>query len=105
MAEAAPAHKTLASKEDFQNALQTKDRYVLIYAYQGQVPPAAEEAAKRHAANTDAYKVNVDDFPSAKDNLKLTEFPAIVVFKDGKELKRVEGLNPEKAKEIGSVLV
>ena len=52
-----------------------------------------------------AYKVDVEKFPSAKDNLKLTEFPAIVVFKDGKELKRAEALNPEKAKEIAAILV
>ena len=36
-------HKELSSKEQFQAALQTKDRYVLIFAYQNEVPPGAEE--------------------------------------------------------------
>jgi thioredoxin-like negative regulator of GroEL len=62
-------------------------------------------AGKKHAATTDAYKVNVDDFPTAKKNLKLEQFPAVVVFKVGKEPKRVEGLNPEKTKEIAEVPV
>jgi thioredoxin-like negative regulator of GroEL len=62
-------------------------------------------AARAHAHNTDAYKVNVDEFPSAKENLKLTTFPAVVVFKDGKEIKRVEGVNKDNAKDIVEVLV
>jgi hypothetical protein len=31
------------SKEDFGAALATKDKYVLIYLYQGEVNPQAEE--------------------------------------------------------------
>jgi hypothetical protein len=38
-----PAHKELLSKEDFQAALQTQEKYVLIYAHIGPVPPQAEE--------------------------------------------------------------
>jgi len=100
-----PAHKELLSKENFAEALQTKDKYVLIYAYTGKVSPQAEDAAKRHAHNTAAFKVDVEKFPTAKENLKLKEFPAVVVFKDGKEIKRAEGLNPEKAKEVAAVLI
>jgi thioredoxin-like negative regulator of GroEL len=60
--------------------------------------------AKKFAATTDAYKVNVDEFPTAKEHLKLTEFPAVVIFKDGKEVKRIENMNPEKAKEVAELL-
>ena len=62
-------------------------------------------AAKKHAATTDAYKVNIDKFPSAKENLKIATFPAVIVFKDGAELKRVEGVNKENAHEIAAILV
>jgi thioredoxin-like negative regulator of GroEL len=65
----------------------------------------SSRAAKRHAHNTVAWKVDVEKFPTAKENLKLKEFPAVVVFKDGKEIKRAEALTPEKAKEIAAVLV
>jgi thioredoxin-like negative regulator of GroEL len=32
--------------------------------------------------------------------LKLNELPAVVVFKDGKEISRVEGINKDKAAEL-----
>jgi len=35
-------HKELNSKADFDAALETKDKYVLIYAYSGEVAPQAE---------------------------------------------------------------
>jgi thioredoxin-like negative regulator of GroEL len=57
-------------------------------------------AAKNHAATTSFYKVDVDANPNAKENLKLNELPAAVVFKDGKEISRVEGINKEKAAEL-----
>jgi len=86
-------------------AIQTKEKYVLLYAYTGEITPAAEAAARRHVHNTVAYKVDVEKFPTCKDNLKLTTFPAVVVFKDGKEIKRVEGVNKDNAQEIVDVLV
>jgi thioredoxin 1 len=52
-----------------------------------------------------SYKVDVDKFPSAKENLKVEALPAVIVFRDGKELKRVEGINKDNAKDIASVLV
>jgi len=103
--EAPAAHKEITNREQFLAAIQTKDKYVLLYAYTGEVTPAAEAAAKQHAHNTDAYKVDVDKFPTCKENLKLTAFPAVVVFKDGKEIKRVEGVNKDNAKEVVEVLV
>ena len=62
-------------------------------------------AADKHAATTDAYKVDVDKYPTAKEFFKITTTPTVVVYKDGKELKKVEGVNEENAKEIASVLV
>lgn len=37
-----PAHKEIASRETFLQAIQTKERYVLLYAYTGEVSEAAE---------------------------------------------------------------
>jgi hypothetical protein len=42
------AHKELNSKEDFEQALAVKDRYVFIYAYEGEVPPQAETYVHDH---------------------------------------------------------
>jgi len=99
------AHKDLTSKADFDAALATKGKYVLIYAYTGEVNPKAEGAAEKHAANTDAFKVDVDKYPTAKEFFGITTTPTVIVYKDGKELKKVEGIDEEKAKEIASVLV
>jgi hypothetical protein len=41
--QAVPAHKELLNKDSFVEALQTKEKYVLIYAHTGEVPPQAEE--------------------------------------------------------------
>lgn len=37
------AHKEITSKEDFDNAIATQGKYVLIYAHEGEVAPQAEE--------------------------------------------------------------
>lgn len=62
-------------------------------------------AAKKHEANTKAFKVDVDAYPTAKAFFDIKTTPTIVVYKGGKELKKVEGIDEEKAKEIASVLV
>jgi hypothetical protein len=36
--------------------------------------------------------------------MKITELPTAIVFKDGKEIKRVEGINKEKAAELVSLI-
>jgi len=62
-------------------------------------------AAEKHAHNTDAYKVDVDKYPTAKAYFKITAAPTVVVFKDGEEIAKEEGMDQEKAKKIASVLV
>jgi len=42
------AHTELTSQEDFQKALATKDKYVFIYAYEGEISPQAEEYVQLH---------------------------------------------------------
>jgi thioredoxin-like negative regulator of GroEL len=62
-------------------------------------------AADKHAATTDAYKVDTDKYPTAKAYFGIETLPTVVVYKDGKELKKVEGINEENAKEIAAILV
>jgi len=126
------------SKADFDAALATSGKYVLIYAYATEISPKAEEyvqfsfqtntrsypsirhftpplrapkltetnrAADKHIATTEAYKVDTDKYPAAKAYFGIETLPTVVVYKDGKELKKVEGVNEDNAKEIASVLV
>jgi len=98
-------HEDLTSKADFDAALATEDKYVLIYAYSGEVSEKADAAAEKHAATTKAFKVDVEKYPTAKAFFGITTTPTVVVYKNGKELKKVEGIDEEKAKEIAAILV
>ncbi|KAF2403017.1 hypothetical protein EJ06DRAFT_554559 [Trichodelitschia bisporula] len=98
-------HTELNSKADFEAAVGTKGKYVLIYAYSGEVPAAAEAAAEKHASSTDAYKVDVEKHPAAKEYFKVSVTPTVVIFKDGTEIKKVEGVSESNAAEVASVLV
>jgi thioredoxin-like negative regulator of GroEL len=64
-----------------------------------------QSAAEEHAHNTAAYSVDVEKYPTAKEYFKVTVVPTVVVYKDGKEIKKVEGMDGEKAKEVAAVLV
>ncbi|KAF2094446.1 hypothetical protein NA57DRAFT_60489 [Rhizodiscina lignyota] len=98
------AHKDLTSKADFDAALATQGKYVLIYAYAGDVSPKAEEAAQKHAATTEAFKVDVDKYETAKAFFGITKTPTVVVYKDGKEVKKVEGMDEAGMSEIASIV-
>ncbi|QDS69168.1 hypothetical protein FKW77_010547 [Venturia effusa] len=99
------SHQDLTSKADFDAALATEGKYVLIYAYSGEISEKADAAGKKHEHNTKAFKVDVDAYPTAKEFFDIKTTPTVVVYKDGKELKKIEGLDETKAKEIASVLV
>jgi len=62
-------------------------------------------AAEKHAHNTEAYKVDIDKYPTAKAYFKIESAPTVVVFQDGKEIAKEEGMDEEKAKKIAAILV
>ena len=55
--------------------------------------PAVEAAAERLAGGAKVYKVNVDENPSVSPRFNLRGIPTLIVFKDGKEAKRLVGLS------------
>ncbi|KAF2466607.1 uncharacterized protein BDR25DRAFT_345484 [Lindgomyces ingoldianus] len=98
------AHKELNNKADFDAALATKDRYVFIYAYEGAIPPPATENAKKFADTTDAYSLDVGKHHMAKEHFKVENVPTAIVYKDGKELSRVDKMGPDAMKAIEEIL-
>jgi len=46
----------------------------------------------------------VGKYPQAKNYFNITSLPTVVIFKDGTQLKMIEGLDREKAQEIKSTL-
>ena len=55
--------------------------------------PAVEAAAERLAGGAKVYKINVDENPSVSPRFNLRGIPTLIVFKDGKEAKRLVGLS------------
>ena len=55
--------------------------------------PAVEAAAAKLAGNAKVYKLNVDDNPSVSPRFNVRGIPTLILFKDGREAKRLVGLS------------
>ncbi|KAK4931353.1 hypothetical protein LTR49_002054 [Elasticomyces elasticus] len=116
-------HADLNSKEDFDNAIKTEGKYVFILAYDGDAPPNADEYAKKFEGKVDSYKFDVAKAPKAKVGGELhigrqrlievsvqeihgiTATPCALIFKDGKLVKKVPGMQPAEMKEVGQMMM
>ncbi|WPG97651.1 Hypothetical protein R9X50_00043100 [Acrodontium crateriforme] len=99
------SHTVLNNKADFDKALETKDKNVFIYIHDGgELPESAKNGAAKFEATSAAFSVDAAVEPKVKDYFQVSELPAAVIYKDGKELKKFEGLNQEHMGEIGSIL-
>ncbi|CAD6592470.1 MAG: hypothetical protein ASARMPREDX12_006143 [Alectoria sarmentosa] len=77
--------------------------YSLIYCHEGIIDELAEKTASEQSSDpVKAYSVDVTKNPKAKDFLSLYQFPSPVVFKNGKEVKRVESISRDNAQELGA---
>ena len=61
--------------------------------------------AKKFSETTDAYSLNVAKYPAAKEHFKIDKVPTAIVYKDGKEIKRVDEMGPESMKEVEQILL
>jgi hypothetical protein len=60
--------------------------------------------AKRFTSTTNPYSLNVNKVLSGKEHLKIEKIPTVIVLRNGKELKRVDQMNPEAMKGVEEVL-
>jgi len=60
--------------------------------------------SNKFADSTVAYKVDVAVHSAAKQYFSITTTPTVVLFKSGKEIKRVEGGNEEQMAEVVKTL-
>ncbi|GAB7322785.1 hypothetical protein MBLNU13_g05356t1 [Cladosporium sp. NU13] len=98
------AHTQLNSKADFDKAIQEQDKYVFIYCYEGSPSAQAEEYAKKFASTTSSYKVDISEQANARAYFGISKAPSAVVYRNGKELKKTEGMEPQVMKEIMEML-
>ncbi|KAL1590780.1 hypothetical protein WHR41_00581 [Cladosporium halotolerans] len=98
------AHIQLNSREEFDKAIQEKGKYVFIYCYEGETSPQAEEYAKKFSSTTTSYKVDISQQENARKYFGISKAPSAIVYRDGKELKKTEGMDPAVMKEIMEML-
>jgi hypothetical protein len=60
--------------------------------------------AKKFAATTDAYSVNVGSNELPKQHFKIENVPTSIVYKNGEEVKRVDDMNAENMKAVAEIL-
>jgi len=67
------------------------------------IAPTLNEIAEEYSDKVTIAKVNVDQQKQVAQKFKIRNIPTLILFKDGKELKRITGVKPKRAllKEIG----
>ena len=56
--------------------------------------PILKDLAEDFPDQITIYKVNVDDNSGLSAEFKISSIPTIIVFEDGKEVKRIKGAKP-----------
>jgi thioredoxin 1 len=54
--------------------------------------PIVEELAKRMGDQVEVKKINVDDHMDMANKYRIYVVPTLIIEKDGKEVRRIEGL-------------
>lgn len=60
------------------------------------VAPILEELAGEYEGRLTVAKVNIDDEPLWAGRLGVMAIPTMIVFKDGKEVNRIQGALPKR---------
>ncbi len=68
--------------------------------------PIIEKLATAYQDRASVYAINVDHFQEIAANLQIRNIPTLIIFKDGKEMERIIGLQTEAvlAEALRSVL-
>lgn len=59
--------------------------------------PILEEMSEEYAGKITFGKLNIDDYPEAAIALGVMSIPTIILFKDGKEVDRIIGMQGKPA--------
>ena len=60
------------------------------------ISPIVEEIAAEEEGKAVVYKVNVDENPDTPARLGISSLPALLFFKDGKEMERIIGVKSKQ---------
>ena len=57
--------------------------------------PTIEAVAEKYAATATVVKLNVDDNPSVSQRFGIKGIPTLILFKNGREVDRMVGVQPK----------
>lgn len=81
------------------DAFVTQDSYVLFYTndsgFCDKMKSNLNRFAEKKQNKATCFAVNLDEFPQQYKQFNISGVPSILVFKDGKEIKRILGVVPE----------
>jgi thioredoxin 1 len=69
------------------------------------IAPTLNEIAEEESEKITISKVNVDENNPISQKYNIRNIPTLILFKDGKEIKRIMGVKPKKTllKELGLI--
>ena len=59
------------------------------------IAPIIEELSEDYEGSIKFAKVNVDDNTQLATSLQILSIPVLIIFKNGREIKRIQGANPK----------
>ncbi len=60
------------------------------------VGPTIEELAKQYDGTVKVGKLNIDENPQAPSDFRISSIPAVLLFKDGKVVETLVGVQPKE---------
>lgn len=60
------------------------------------IEPHVEEIAKQYEGKIKVCKLNVDENPDLTAKIEVVSIPTLIIFKNGKEIKRIVGALPKR---------
>ena len=99
------------SEEDFDRTVLGSGAPVLVDFYANwcapckYVAPLMDELAKAHEGTLLVVKVDTDQAPDVSQQFSIRSIPTVILFKDGEEVGRSVGFEPEKLRDMADEAV
>ena len=99
------------SEEDFSKTVEASEAPVLVDFYADwcgpcrMVAPFVDEIAQANVGKLLVAKVDTDKAPSVAMRYGIRSIPTLIVFKDGKEIERSVGFEPQRLHNLISKVV
>ena len=91
------------TQENFEKEVLKSDKAVLVDFWAPWcmpckiIAPAVEKISEEMKSEVKVMKSNVDDVPEIATELSILNIPTLLLFKDGKEIARMIGVNSKEA--------